>query len=200
MRLRDVVSNYLPLLLMALLALGTWWLVKNTPVFEAAGPPKALRHVPDYTMNDFTVQRFGREGRMRAQVEGDTLRHYPDTDTLEVDNPRIRAFAPDGRLTTATARRAVSNADGSEVQLLGGAHVVRAGGPGELATEFRGEFLHAFFDTEELRSHLPVVVTRGGMQMHANSLEYRHRDQRVRLEGRVRAVFPPAGSARPPAR
>ena len=30
-RLHEGLSSYLPLLLMALLALGSWWLVKNTP-------------------------------------------------------------------------------------------------------------------------------------------------------------------------
>src|SRR4051812_39921886 len=33
-RLFDTISAYLPLLLMAALAMGTWWLVKNTPLFD----------------------------------------------------------------------------------------------------------------------------------------------------------------------
>ena len=198
-RLRDLVSAYLPLLLMGLLALGTWWLVKNTPLFEAPGAAGVPRHVPDYTMSQFKVQRFSKDGRMRAQIEGDVMRHFPDTDTIEVDNPRIQAFAPDGRVTVATARRAISNADGSEVQLLGDAHVVRAADAREQATDFRGEFLHAFFNTDELRSHMPVTVRRGSTEMRADGLDYRHREQRLQLTGRVRVVFPPAGQARTPA-
>lgn len=194
MQASEFVSAYLPLLLMGLLALGTWWLVKNTPVPEPPAAPRALRHVPDYTMQTFRVQRFDREGRLHAEIEGDELRHYPDTDTIEVDNPRIHSYARNAQRTVATARRALSNADGSEVQLLGGARVVRDG-PGDDRTEFQGEFLHAFFATEELRSHLPVVVRRGGVEVRANSLAYRHQDQRVQLSGRVRAIFPPAGGA-----
>jgi lipopolysaccharide export system protein LptC len=180
---------------MGLLALGTWWLVKNSPNFEVDGPDKPLRHEPDYTMARFSVERFTREGRLRVRIEGDEMRHYPDTDTVEVDNPRIRSFGPDGRATVATARRAISNGDGSEVQLLGAAQVVREAGAGEVASEFRGEFLHAFFVTEELRSHLPVTLRRGGTELRADSLDYRHRDQRVQLKGRVRASFPPGGEA-----
>src|SRR5438105_2196911 len=130
-RVVEQASSYLPLLLMALLALGTWWLVKNTPMAEverAAAPP---RHEPDYTMTHFTVRRFAPDGTMRAQVEGDTLRHYPDTDTVEIDNVRIRAVAPDGHVTLADGRRALANSDASEVQLLGGAHVVREGANGD---------------------------------------------------------------------
>src|SRR5262245_34750675 len=46
MRLRELLGAYLPLLLMALLALGTWWLVKNTPRPMAGGEGVPLRHDP----------------------------------------------------------------------------------------------------------------------------------------------------------
>lgn len=191
-RLRDQVSAYLPLLLMALLALGTWWLVNNSTVTGAERATGPARHVPDYTMGNFTVQRFAREGALRVQIEGTVLRHYPDNDTLEVDQPRIRAYAADGQVTVATAARAISNGDGTEVQLLGGAQVVRqAATPGD-EVEFRGEFLHAFLDTQVVRSHLPVTVRRGAAVLNAATLDYRHADQRVQLNGRVRATFAPA--------
>lgn len=192
-RLVELASSYLPLLLMAFLALGTWWLVKNSPQAEverAAAPP---RHEPDYLMTRFVVRRFAPDGAMRAQIEGDVMRHYPDTDTLEIDNPRIRAVSPDGRVTLANARMAVSNGDGSEVQLQGGARVVREGRPGEDPVQFRGEFLHAFLNTEQVRSHLPVTVTRGGMEVHGEAMDYDHLDRVVQLKGRVTATFPPAG-------
>ena len=191
-RIVEQVSAYLPLLLMALLALGTWWLVKNTPMSEverAAAPP---RHEPDYTMSRFTVRRFAADGQMRAQIEGDTLRHYPDTDTVEIDNVRIRAVAPDGHVTLADARRALANGDASEVQLQGGAHVVREAMNGEVPVEFRGEFLHAFLNTERVRSHLPVTVTQGGAEVQADAMDYDNLDRVVQLKGHVTATFPPA--------
>jgi len=191
-RVAEQLSSYLPLLLMALLALGTWWLVKNTPIAETQRQAAPLRHEPDYQMSHFMVRRFAADGAMRAQIEGDMLRHYPDTDTLEIDNVRLRAIAPDGHVTLASARRALSNGDGSEVQLLGGAHVVREGLNGDEPVEFRGEFLHAFLDTERVRSHLPVVVTRGGTEVHADAMEYDNLARVVQLKGRVTASFPAA--------
>ena len=105
----DTASSYLPVLLMALLALGSWWLVKNTPLLEPGRAPVPPRHEPDYTMARFMVQRFAPEGPLRTQIEGDELRHYPDTDTFEIDNPRIRGIAPDGRVTIASAKRWTMN-------------------------------------------------------------------------------------------
>lgn len=195
-RLQEALLAYLPVLLMALLALATWWLVKNTPVpgpERAAAPP---RQDPDYTMSEFLVQRFGADGALRVQIEGTRLQHFPATDTLEIDAPRIVAHGTDGRITEATATRAVASGDGTELQLIGDARVRRGALPGQEPIEFRGEFLHAFANTERLRSHLPVVVTRGATVVRADGIEYDHRAQRIDFLGRMRASFAPAGSAR----
>jgi lipopolysaccharide export system protein LptC len=198
-RLLELVSSYLPLLLMALLALGTWWLVKSTPVVERAQEAAPLRHEPDYEMRNFSVQRYGPQGPLRARIEGDALRHYPDTDTLEIDNVRVRAVGADGRITFASARRGIANGAGTEVQLLGGAQVVSEATTTSEALDFRGEFLHAFLDTERVRSHLPVTVTRGETQVYAEGMEYSHLDRVIQFSGRMRASFmpksPPKGSA-----
>jgi lipopolysaccharide export system protein LptC len=190
-RVLDAVSAYLPLLLMAALAMGTWWLVKNTPLFEGGRVLAPLRHEPDYTMTDFMVQRFAASGAMSAQIEGDTLVHFPDTDTLEITKPRIRAFGTDGRVTVATANHALSNRDGSEVQLSGDAHVVREATPKEAAIDFRGEFLHYFQNTERVRSHLPVLVTQAGTQIAADGMTYDNLARVLDLKGHLRAVLPP---------
>jgi lipopolysaccharide export system protein LptC len=190
-RVLEWVSSYLPLLLMALLALGTWWLVKNTPLAGEGRTVAALRHEPDYEMRDFAVRRFTPQGPLRAQIEGDVLRHYPDTDTVEIDNVRLRAIGSDGRVTRATARRAIANGAATEVQLLGGAEIVREPMAGDEAINFRGEFLHAFLDTERVRSHLPVTVTRGATVLRADGMEYSHLDRLIQFSGRMHASFPP---------
>ena len=192
-RIAALLSAYLPLLLMAVLALSTWWLVKNTPVPAEATAAAAPRHEPDYAMTRFTVQRFLPEGGLRLQVEGDALRHYPDTDTLEIDQAHVRAWTLDGRETVATASRAQSNADGSEVQLTGGARVTRLALASESssqdAIEFKGDFLQAFFKTERVQSHLPVTVTRGRTVIQADGFDYDNVAGFLLLKGRVRASF-----------
>ncbi len=195
-RLAEQMVAYLPLLMMLLLALGTWWLVKNTVVPSPARADKALRPDPDYTMDNFTVERFSADGRLKVRLEGGQLRHYPDTDRLEIDSVRVRAIAPDGRITLAHAERALSNGDGSEVQLIGNAQVTSEDGSGQTMV-VRSEFLHAFLVTERLSTHLPVWVQRGPMELRAGGLQYDHGQQRLELTGPMRATLPPRAGRSP---
>lgn len=182
---------YLPIILMGLLALGTWWLVRNAPAPIAAATAPSNGHQPDYFMKVFSVKSFDATGWMQSEIKGDMGRHFPDTDTLEIDNVRMRSVSPQGVVTLATANRALSNADGSEVQLFGNAVVTRETQP---RLEFRGEFLHAFTQAERVRSDQPVVLTRGNDQFTADAMEYDHLDQVLQLRGRVRGVLMPAAS------
>jgi lipopolysaccharide export system protein LptC len=191
LRLRDALSSYLPLLLMMVLALATWWLVKNTPSAPAPREAAALRHDPDYAMTAFALERFAADGRLKLRIEGATLRHFPDTDRVEIERPQIRAIAPDGRVTLASAQRAIGNGDGSEMQLVGGAEVTSADNDGTPIV-IRSEFLHAFLLTERVHTHLPVRVQRGTTELSAGGLEYDHGGRRLDLQGPMRAEFPPA--------
>jgi lipopolysaccharide export system protein LptC len=194
LRLRDVLSSYLPLLLMALLALGSWWLVKNVPPPLKPRVEAPPRSDPDYTMSKFVLERFEPHGRLKVRIEGEQMRHFPDTDRIEIDQLELRAFAPDGRVTVARARRALSNGDGSEVQLMGQARVDSVDAKG-VPMVVASEFLHVYTVTERLRTHLPVTVQRAGAEMRAAGLDYEHAVGRLELLGPQRAVFPPRAGA-----
>ena len=197
--LRDAwerVLLYLPLVVVGLLALGTYWLVRSTPATGGVEAPRAAGHAPDYFMQGFSIKTFDAAGHIRTEVLGDQARHYPDTQRMEIDGIRIRSFDAQGRLTTATARRGLTNEDASEVQLLGNAVVVREAesGKGRDAAprmEYRGEFLHAFMATERVRSHKPVELTRGRDRFTADSLDFDNVDQVLQLQGRVRGTLVP---------
>jgi len=202
-RLWDAVSIYLPLLLMGLLALGTYWLVRNTPVFSATESVKQVRHEADYFMRKFTVKSFDESGQLKSEIFGVEARHYPDSDTLEIDQARIRSVDAAGRVTTSSATRAITNGDGSEAQLLGNARVVReasrdANGRENPRMEFHGEFLHAFLNEDRVKSHLPVVLTRNGDQFTGDTFAYDNLSGVVELKGRVKGVLLPktGGNAR----
>jgi len=191
------LSLYLPVVLMGLLAFGTYWLVRSTPQLMPADSPALARHEADYFLRKFSVKTFDDAGHLKSEVVGSDARHFPDTDTLEIDFVRIRSFGAEGHLTTATAKRAVTNGDASEVELFGDAHVVRealvdAAGHSQPRGEFRGEFLHAFLKAERIKSHKPVELIRGNDRFTADSLDFDNTQRVLQLKGRVKGTLVPA--------
>jgi lipopolysaccharide export system protein LptC len=195
-KLWERLMLYLPLVVMGVLALGTYWLVRSTP--DSAGPAVkwSPTHEPDYFMQGFSVKTYDALGRVHSEVAGEKVRHYPDTKWLEIDNIHVRSFDEQGRLTTATAKRALTNDEATELQLLGNAVVVREAVPGlpneaVPRTEYRSEFLHAFITTERVKSHKPVELLRGNDRFTADSLDFDNIEQVLQLQGRVRGVLVP---------
>jgi len=192
----DRLSLYLPILVMGFLALGTYWLVASAPVVAPIAAQRPLRHEPDYFMKNFLVRTFVEAGRLKSEVFGRAARHYPDSDSTEIDAVRIRSFDEKGRLTTATANRALTNSDASEVKLFGKALIIRealvdSNGKTLPRMEFRGEFLHAFMNSERVLSDQPVELRRGSDVFLADTMDFDNQHQTLNLQGRVKGTLVP---------
>ncbi|MEO7937174.1 MAG: LPS export ABC transporter periplasmic protein LptC [Burkholderiaceae bacterium] len=190
----DRLSIYLPIAIMALMALGTYWLVKNSPRPDKPSVERAVRHEPDYFMKNFSVTTFVESGRLKSEVFGVAGRHFPDTDKLEIDQIRIRSFDDYGRLSTATANRALTNHDATVVELFGNAVLVREAQPdksGKLLprVEFRGEYLHANTDTDRVTSNKPVQLRRGTDVFVGDTMDFDNANQVMLMQGRVRGLI-----------
>ena len=191
----DRISIYLPIILMGVLALGTYWLARSTPAAPKAAAQRAATHEPDYFLRRFSVKTFEPDGRLKSELNGAEAHHFPDTDTTEIKQPRMRSYNASGTQTVATADRALSNGDGSEVQLFGNAVVTREGndsqGRPQPRMEIRSEFLHASANSEKLKTNKPVTLKRGNDVFEADSMDYDNLDRVLQLNGRVRGVLQP---------
>ena len=199
-KLLDWLTIYVPVLLLGSLALGSYWLVKNTPLAQPPALEALPTHVPDYFMRNFGVRSYDANGKLTSEVFGTELRHYPDTDITDIDNARILSRREGRPLTVATAKRAITNGDGSQVQLVGNAHVVREAGVGSDGTalerlEIRSEFLHTFLSTEQVKSDKPVTIARGRDRFSGDALSYDNLEGVLELTGRVKGtIYPSIGA------
>jgi lipopolysaccharide export system protein LptC len=190
-RVRHALLGNLPLFLMALLAAATWWLVQSTPAPVQDRAASEIRHEPDYEMRGFSVQHYASAGPARGVVEGDVVRHYPDTDTLEIDGVRLRWRDDEGHTLRATAARAVASGGGDEVRLSGGATVVRdLLSLEEAPLTFTSEEMVFDRRADQVRSARPVTLRQGQSVIEARTLVYDHADGRLELQGAVRGRLP----------
>ena len=190
-RLIDRLSLYLPLILMAVLALSSWWLVRSMPEMLYADENKPVRKEPDYRLEKFWVKSFDATGRMTREVGGDAGRHYPHVDELHIDKVRIYAESEKNVKMNAKAETGVATGDGERITLIGQAVAVREADAQAPRTELRGERLLALPKEERLLSSDPVHITRERDVFTAQTLNFNSKTGEYLLEGRVRGMLAP---------
>lgn len=194
-RLLAGLGTYLPVLLMALLASVTWWLVKQSPEPQQPTLERAPSHDADYEMLGFSVRRQNAAGDSAGVITGERVRHYADTDTLEIDAVRLRWRDADGHTTLASASKAVAKSDGSELVLQGDARVERQAlgtdRPEDQHFEFRSEWLRVDALNQRISTDRPVVLMLGSNRFQARALAYDHRTQQLDLSGPVSGSLVP---------
>ena len=189
----DLGLRILPLLVLSMLALLSHWLIRNAPQADVQAAEKVASQRPDYVMHDFTTLRYDEGGQLLARLKGVQMRHLPEPDVFEVDQPRHEQWGTNGRLTRSMGRKGVSNADGSEIQLLTEVEVVRYDRITDEAPSMRitGAFLHLKAQNEQISSHLPVVIERGKDRFEGNAMHFDNLSQQLQLDGSVKSRFVP---------
>ena len=123
------VLKFLPMLLMAFLTLGTYWMVQmNEPNLDAE---KQKRHVPDYIMDGIVVTTLGPAGNTKFRVVGQKLTHYEDDASSEIDWPVARRFHETKPAITIKSDKGFLDGDMTVLDLVGNASLTR---PAQAAT------------------------------------------------------------------
>lgn len=187
----DRLTLYLPLVVMALLAMGSWWLVRSMPDVWGGASETPVRKDPDYHLENFSTQVFDAQGRRIREVRGDKARHYPDSDELHIDGVRFSATNEEGVEVHGSARQGVATGDGERVTLIGQAHVLRPAHKDVPRTEFFGERLVALQKQEKLLSDEPVEIWRDSDRFNAQTLDFDMKSGQYQLSGRVRGILQP---------
>ena len=191
----------LPLLAAAGLTGFTWWLVQSSPKEGEVKPPALMASTPDFELHKARVARFNAQGRIEAVLDGETMRHYPDTDRLQIDQLTLSARDDKGMGLRATSRQGEADHKAEVVTLSGGAHVTalpaalpgEAGEPGKglraSPTHFTGEGLRIDTRTRVVTSADPVLLQQQGSQVRAQSMRYDDSTGITELGGRVRGHY-----------
>jgi lipopolysaccharide export system protein LptC len=187
----DQMALYLPLLVMGLLALGSWSLVRSVPGLAVAPSAGTPRNDPDYILGRFAAQVFDAQGQPVRELVGERARHYPLSDELHVEQVRLEARSASGAQVQAQALRAVAPGHGDRLALAGQVQVVRLADARGARTVFRGEALQVLLDEERLLSDQPVNIVQGHQRYAADRMVLDIRTGQYTLQGRVRVTLAP---------
>jgi lipopolysaccharide export system protein LptC len=199
----EQLTLYLPVVIMGILALGTWWLVRSSPQAKGLDTRNDNFAGPQYHIQAFTTQSFDAHGRLNAQVSAQFAQYDGQTDTLLMQQVRLRSVDEQGQLMLAEANKANASNALDRFTLQGSARVwqsasdgVKAPVKGQVAWVFMGEHLELDGQTKQLRSQGPARLQRGKDSLSAEQMQYDDINKRLSMDGRVRAVFNRSTDAR----
>jgi lipopolysaccharide export system protein LptC len=155
-RLLDRLSAWFPVLLLAVLAMLTYWL--DAQVQRGARSAAAAIQDPDYFVEDFAAIRFGKDGSVVQHLAAKKLTHYAQGLPTQVVAPELTDTQPGKPPTRVRADLGRVSADNEQVYLTGNV-VVERGVDADKKTTLVTEFLHVLPKAERADTDRRVTIT-----------------------------------------
>jgi lipopolysaccharide export system protein LptC len=191
----DRVGGYFPFVLLVLLAALSFWLEKIVQP-PAAQEAAAARHDPDYIVDGLSAVRMDEQGRVKHTLRAQRMTHFPDDDVTVLVQPRLVTYSQGRAPVTVTSRDAHMSGNGEDVYFENDVRVVRAPVDDQSELVLETPYLHVIPDDNIAKTNRPVTIRNGMGVVNASGLELNSETRLLKLEGRVKGVYRPAGNAR----
>jgi lipopolysaccharide export system protein LptC len=184
----NLIKRLAPPLAFGLVAAFTWWL-QNLVEPEKPKVEKALRHDPDYFMENFTVTSMNEAGRPHYFMEAQYMAHFPDDDTTRFVKPHLTIYQEDVAPWTVDSEHALATAGGKEVHLMGNVIMQRPDTPEQAGLKLTTKDLLVRPDDEYAETNQPVTIVDASGIVNAVGMQVYMRDEKVLLQSQVRGVY-----------
>ena len=182
----------LPLLLLAaVLALGSFWLLEVMRKSGKETGPSAARVDPDYYVENFNFVRLSATGEAQYNISGKRMVHNPADDTHTVELPVINSLSRERPPMTARADRARIEPDATRVHMYDKVRIDRPKTPTSTLFHLESDYLLVLPDEDIMRTDKPVRMTLGDSQLNGTGMVANNATGEVQLASRVQATLPP---------
>jgi len=188
-----MLLRLMPLILMGVLTLVTFWLVqKNTPP-EKSTIERVRLHEPDYTITNGALSALNELGVTKYRILGNKVIHYDDDASIDILAPRMRLFQPDKPPVTVKSDTGHLDGDLTILDLIDNASIFR---PAQAATASQAETLRmlasstyfkVLINDDIIETNRPITLEQGMSTMHSNEGgKFTNVEQSMTLLGQVK--------------
>lgn len=170
--MKERLPAFIALFLLLGLVLTTWWAADYAQRAVPVDPPAKITHEPDAWMGRFVMFSSDEHGNAINRLEGDTLRHYPDDDSYEVDNAHMIGQHPGNPRTTGSADLAIMLDNNTKVIMRGNAHLYRFPTEQDSQLDVKSEELIIYPDKDIITTDKPADVVQGNSRMKGRGMNY----------------------------
>jgi len=180
------------LALSAALACGSvLWLLDVMRHGIGGADADSARNDPDYTVENFNFVRASKTGQARYSVTGVKLLHFPKDDTFQIDLPVMKTLNPEKPTIITHAQRALSNSDGSDVQLFDDVETDRPESKAAPHFHMTTDYLQVFPDEDIMRTDRAVDIVQGNAEITGEVLYANDATLQYTLDRNVHTIVHP---------
>jgi lipopolysaccharide export system protein LptC len=183
-------ARWKTVIILILLASASAWLLNKLTSGESTAMSQ-IRHDPDYYMENFTTWTMEEDGNPKNILTADYMAHYPDSDALELVNPRLEVYRKDKLPVRIIADKGWVT-DGNEVILLtGNVRLWEEDAAGNKKLEIISTDVRILPDQEYAETDNPARLIRGNIITNATGLRAWMKESRLELLGNVQTIISP---------
>jgi len=190
-------SMFTLLLLAALLALGSFWLLEVVRKSGDDAAPATVRTDPDYYIEQFNFVRLSATGEAEYNVSGKKMVHNPKDDTHAVDMPVLNSLSKDRPPMTVRADRAIIEPDAVKVHMYDHVKLDRPKTPKADYFHMESNYVLVLPDEDVLQTDKPVHIILGNSQLDGTGMVADLATGALNVASRVHMTLPPAKSSAP---
>ena len=178
-----------PIALLSIFAIMTAWI---NHVVQPTKPKLdgSSRHDPDYIMNNFVTTQTDINGDLRYKLASVEMKHFPDDDTTNLQQPRYTQFSANKPYTQVEALRGHVSSNGDQVQLIDNVKITRQAFAEKGEMTIDTNYLNVLPNEDLARTDSPVIIRQvPNTVIYATGMTYEKKNHTVTLLNKVRAHY-----------
>jgi lipopolysaccharide export system protein LptC len=186
--MKDRWLAYIPALLLAGLALLTYWLDQRVqPLGPARNGESASQ--PDFIVENFQAMRMHPDGTPRYLVAAKKMMHYPVDDSAVLEAPQLTHFEADKAPVSIRANEGRLSSGGEDAVFSGDVLVRRAAYGEHAELTLSTSWLHVIPDQDLAKTDREVTMTSGNSTLKSVGLEFNNATRTLKLLSKVNGTF-----------
>lgn len=178
-----------PIALLSIFAIMTAWI---NHVVQPTKPKLdgSSRHDPDYIMSNFVTTQTDINGDLRYKLASVEMKHFPDDDTTNLQQPRYTQFSTNKPYTQVEALRGHVSSNGDQVQLIDNVKITRQAFAEKGEMTIDTNYLNVLPNEDLARTDSPVIIRQvPNTVIYATGMTYEKKNHTVTLLNKVRAHY-----------
>jgi lipopolysaccharide export system protein LptC len=183
------VMRYVPIILVALLAIATWIMVERARIQRDGGDPGVSALKPDFIIDNLRVSKLNQDGTAQTLLSAQRMVHIPQTSTATLTEPRIMSFRPDSPPVSISARRGESIRQSEQINFYDTVVVQRAADTQSPGMNLQTEQLLVRPDDDTASSSASFTLQRGGSRLLGQGFEFNNSYRTLTIQQQARGLF-----------